>query len=383
MSKSNSWAASGCLALLIALTASDALALDCGAFNFPFCSKAGSEPAQFAADFAPKAPFGGFGGGDCRDKVTRTPVVLIHGNGDSAIGWASPGPARRGKPQRPSVYDAMKGQGYNDCELFGITYLDREEQDLGHTADNIHQPKKYEIIWQFIQSVKAYTGSPQVDIVGHSLGVSMSLAALDYYTYTQDENAWASVRRFINIAGGIRGLNSCVLGIAIAATCQGEHTGPADAYYEFGFFPDLSLMWLPHNRWTAVRSERSLRLAPQRQPKVDFYTIFAGRQDDIHCPKALPKYQQVVECTSGPLFAPAKNVRSQINIGADPPADPPDWTTAVDPQIANLFPRDLGGIGHFGARNYAGPIIYQMLTSNCKGATCKGSFVGSFRLGRP
>ncbi len=71
----------GCrVALFLALTAGNALALECGTFNFPFCSKSNTEPVQYAGDFTPKV---GFGGGDCKDKITRTPVVLIHGNGDS------------------------------------------------------------------------------------------------------------------------------------------------------------------------------------------------------------------------------------------------------------------------------------------------------------
>lgn len=234
------------IALLCTLTVGNVVALDCGTFNFPSCSKSKTDPAQYAGNFDPMVGFGGFGGGHCRDKITRTPVVLIHGNGDNAIGWDSPAAARAGTPERKSVYDKLKARGYNDCELFGVTYLDDDEQT--HAQRNFHQPKKYEIVWKFIQSVKAYTHSPQVDIVGHSLGASMSLATLDYYTDYKPETAWLSVRRFINIAGGIRGLGSCVSGIAMVDTCMAETSGPADAYYEFGFFPDSPFPWFPRNR---------------------------------------------------------------------------------------------------------------------------------------
>jgi pimeloyl-ACP methyl ester carboxylesterase len=376
------------LALIGLLTVCSAQALDCGGYKFPMCVNAVRQPAQFAGGFVPQAPFGGFGGGaNCQDKITHTPVVLVHGNGDSAIGWDSPAPALTGKPQRPSVYQELKAHGYNACEIFGVTYLDpaKQEQEFSHTASNFHQPIKYDVLWQFIESVKAYTGSPKVDIVGHSLGVSMSLAALDYHSdaeFGKNDNAWASVRRFVNIAGGIHGLNSCVLGIYAASTCQGEHSGTAGAFYEFGFYPDFP-WWGSRNRWTAVQGEHSLRRAPQRHPDVYFYTLSAGQQDDIHCPLALPPFASLVKCTSGPLFESASNVRAQLNVGVDPAATPPPWVNQVDQDFKNLVPRDLGGVGHFGARNYTGPLIVQMLTTDCKGLACKGAYVGKVQLAKP
>jgi pimeloyl-ACP methyl ester carboxylesterase len=377
-----------CLALIATLLLGDAHALDCGTFNFPFCSDALSRPAQYAGGFAPPAPFGGFGGGDeCQGKITHTPVVLVHGNGDSAIGWASPAPARAGRPPGRSVYAELKARGYSDCEVFGVTYLDpaRQEQEFSHTASNFHQPEKYEIVWRFIEAVKAYTGSAKVDVVGHSFGASMTLAALDYYSdekYGRNENAWASVRRFINIAGGLRGLNSCVWGIYLASTCQAEHSGRPDAFYQFGFYPDLP-WWGGINRWTAVLGERSLRRAPLRHPGVDFYTIHVGRQDDIHCPLSLAAVPTPLNCSKGSLFETANNVRAQLNIGADPEKPLPPWIEYVDQDYKGLVPRDLGGVGHFGARNYAGPIIAQMLTSDCRGTACKGSYAGKSQLSKP
>ncbi len=379
-----------CLALLgVLMTIGTAQALDCGTFNFPFCVNALSKPAQYAGGFAPQAPFGGFGGGEgCQGKGTHTPVVLVHGNGDSAIGWDSPGPLRAGKPEHRSVYEELKTRGYSDCEIFGVTYLDpgKQEQEFSRTASNFHQPAKYEVIWRFIQSVKAYTGSAKVDVVGHSLGASMSLAALDYYSdekFGKDEKAWASVRRFINIAGGIRGLNTCVWGTYVAATCMSEQSGQPDAFYQFGFFPDLP-WWIGVNRWTASQSEHSLRRAPLRHPEVAFYTISAGRQDDIHCPLAMvASVPTPIKCFTGPLFEPADNVRAQLDVGAKPEKPLPAWVEQVDKDFRRLVPRDLGGVGHFGARNYAGPIIAQMLTSDCRGAACKGSYAGTARPSKP
>lgn len=371
-------------AVCVLAGAVDALAVDCGVYNFPLCSKAQSDPAQYGGGFTPAGTFGGFGGApDCRGRITHTPVVLVHGNGDSAIGWDSPAPARAGRAPRPSPVDELLARGYNECEVFGVSYLDPERAETANTANNFHQPPKYAIVWRFIEAVKAFTGSARVDVVAHSLGVSMSLAALDYYSDADaggDEHAWNSVRRFVNIAGGIHGLNSCLWGILAAPTCMSERSGAAEAFYEFGFYPDLP--WPgAHNRWTAVHGEHSLREAPARHPDVVFYTISAGRQDDIHCP--LTPMPAVVDCGRGALFAPSANVRAQLDIGVAPPASPPAWAAAVDQQFKLIVPRDLGGIAHFGARNYAGPIIAQMLASDCRGLACKGAYAGKLVLARP
>jgi pimeloyl-ACP methyl ester carboxylesterase len=365
--------------LFAALVAGNATALECGQFDFPFCQNAAAKPAQFAGGFNPGVGFGGFGGGDCRGRIAHTPVVFVHGNGDSAIGWDSPALERAGKPARPSVYRDFKSQGYNDCELFGVTYLDRDEQRLSGTSRNAHQPKKYEIVWRFIEAVKAYTGARQVDIVGHSLGVSMTLATLDYYA-DHGQDAWSSVRRFVNIAGGIRGLNACVPGVMTATTCEQEQSGAKDAFYQFGFYPDGSLPWLA-NRWTAASGDHSLRLAARHHPGIAFYTIDAGNSDDIHCSQPYWQWLSGLDCKQGPLFAAAPNVRAQIDIGANPSSPPPSWTTKVASDVAKLVPHDLGGIGHFGARDYAGPLVVRMLTTDCRGLDCARSYGEPARQG--
>ena len=93
-----------------------ALGLSCGTFQYPKCD--GSD-FQFDGGFDPQTGFGGFGGGTCR--ASRTPVIFIHGNGDRAVNWDSP--AKHNKTLSRSVYQEFKARGYNDCELFGITYL--------------------------------------------------------------------------------------------------------------------------------------------------------------------------------------------------------------------------------------------------------------------
>lgn len=170
---------------------------------------------QYAGGFNPGVGYGGFGGGSCT--ASKTPVIFIHGNGDSANSWAAPPGNVSGYTTPPrSVYAEMKARGYNDCELFGVTYLSDSELRTTTASLNYHQPAKYDIITKFIDAVKAYTGKSQVDIVTHSLGVTQTLAALKV------NNRWSSVRKFVNIAGGLKGLNSCYYtgyANAMATTC--------------------------------------------------------------------------------------------------------------------------------------------------------------------
>src|SRR3954451_25399811 len=168
--------AAGAFLLPALLCPAPAQALECGAFTFPKCS---GENIQYAGTFDPKVGYGGFGGGACR--ATKTPVVFIHGNGDRAINWASPvvGTVEGHVPPKRYVYDELKSRGYNDCELFGITYLRHAEQE--NAGANYHRPETYGVIHEFIEAVKAYTGKGKVDLVTHSLGLSMTLAALRHH----------------------------------------------------------------------------------------------------------------------------------------------------------------------------------------------------------
>ncbi|MFO7570033.1 MAG: hypothetical protein R6W75_09565, partial [Smithellaceae bacterium] len=191
--------------LLIFAFAKSAQALSCEKFEYPKCD---GPDLQYAGGFNPQTGFGGFGGGACR--ADRTPVIFIHGNGDRATNWDSQVTGSVGDYQVPkrSVYQEFKARGYNDCELFGVTYLSSGEQASPQT--NYHEPQKYDILIRFIESVKSYTGKKQVDIVAHSLGASMALAALTYQDHQSGSGGWGSVRRFVNIAGGIRGLPPCL-----------------------------------------------------------------------------------------------------------------------------------------------------------------------------
>ena len=100
---------------------------------------------QFAGGFNPSnAPDGGFGGGNC--VAVRTPVIFVHGNSVNATFFAKP--TTNGAP---TVYDTLKAAGYNDCELFGITWLNPTEQ--ANQQLNFHTATKAAMIRDFITAV--------------------------------------------------------------------------------------------------------------------------------------------------------------------------------------------------------------------------------------
>lgn len=332
-------------------------ALDCGTNNGYSCLGAAT---QYAGGFSPGVGSGGFGGGSC--VATRTPVVFVHGNGDSAISFdVPPGTVTTYTTPTRSVYDELRAQGYNDCELFGITYLNSSER--ASPQYNYHQAAKYQIIKTFIDKVLVYTGKTKVDIVGHSLGSTMTLATLKYY------GASAKVRRFINIAGGLRGLNTCYSTGYIspyAPTCNAEGYYPYD-YYTFGLYPSSGVINYGYNRWTGSGST-SLRAMPSTYTAISFYTITAGLYDQAHCFTT----SYVAGCSSGALFNTTDNVKAQVDIGFGSSAYGFDWDWA-DGSPYNIGGGDTSsGVGHLRSKSNAGRIVYNMLGTTCTSGCANG-----------
>ena len=333
-----------------------AQALTCGSTDGKECT---GTATQYAGGFNPGVGYGGFGGGNC--SATHTPVVFIHGNADRAISWDAPPANVPGYSTAPhSVYDEFKAMGYNDCELFGVTWLSSSDQTTSAAAYNYHEPAKYQIIKKFIDAVKAYTGKSKVDIVSHSLGVSMALATIKYY------GIQGSIRRFVGISGGLHGLYSCWYtgyANAYAPTCGSQNYYNS---YIFGFFPEgwYYGSWVT-NPWTGTGTSYSLRQMPGQYTGIRFYTIRAGYHDEVLC----STYSDWSGCADSALFDNYSNVKSQLNVGAGSQADQVDWDW-TDGLPYNVGGGDTDGVGHFKAKNNTGAIIYKMLSTTCTGTGC-------------
>jgi pimeloyl-ACP methyl ester carboxylesterase len=177
-------------------------------------------PSYFAKDFPKiedsrlKVPVGGFGGLHKHAALHHTPVIFIHGNQADAQNWLSP------------MLQFQRLAGYSMQEMYAISYnglgnfyagapaqpLTTPDQDYvqqnpnalangGHGAANEDEIPD---VCRFIQAVMAYTGSLKVDIVTHSLGVTIVRKLLVYYPSLRND-----VTAFVAIAGGNHGTSVC------------------------------------------------------------------------------------------------------------------------------------------------------------------------------
>ncbi len=137
------------------------------------------------------------------------PVIFIHGNGDYAQDWDD------------VRDDYLEGNGsdvyYYPSELYAIGYGDKGALNASY---NHHKADHMQRIRRLIAAVKAYTGATKVDVVTHSLGVTISRKAIKggYAYNTADRSGTAiylgssissNIDTFVGIAGANRGLNSC------------------------------------------------------------------------------------------------------------------------------------------------------------------------------
>ena len=313
---------------------------------------------QFSGGFSPtNAPYGGFGGGNCT--ASKTPVIFIHGNGDKAIRWDYPASTGDYSP-----YDYFKLNGYNDCELFGITWLSPSEQEMYNVADNYYKPSKRDMIKQFIDDVLAYTGKSKVDIIAHSMGVGLALETLRYYNY------WGKVRKFINISGNLRGLQSCYwMGYAnpYAATCGSENIYDSNIFGNYGHY------WLYGGTysWNPRMGDgysKSFRDLPSGKNTI-FYTISAGSYDEIYCTSTWNS-----SCGLTGKFDSYSNVYAQLNIGIAPDPDSVDYNFDTWYYALTMGGDQGNGVGHYRAMRDSGRIQYKMLNSTCTGTSCCGTY---------
>ena len=152
----------------------------------------------------------GFGGSTRLDgpcAPTHDAVVFVHGNADDAAGAALPlggwGPSR----------EHFMEQGHRPSELYA---LDWGLPGLQNAWFNYHSAVDVARVYRFVAAVADYTGG-RVDIVGHSMGVTLARRALQGGRYAPAAGDPVElgpplgdrVDTFLGIAGGNRGLNSC------------------------------------------------------------------------------------------------------------------------------------------------------------------------------
>ncbi|MFL0799800.1 MAG: hypothetical protein K6L80_05075 [Agarilytica sp.] len=151
---------------------------------------------------------GSFGGkvseSDC---ALEQPVIFVHGNSDRCIGGLING------WEKSAEY--FQSKGYRSSELYCTSY---GTGSAVSAASYYHSQEFIMRIRKMVEAVKAYTGADKVDIIGHSMGVTLARKAikggwandlLAGGVYYIGPSLTSSVDTFVGIAGGNRGLASC------------------------------------------------------------------------------------------------------------------------------------------------------------------------------
>ena len=206
--------------------------------------------AQLTTDFQNWLSANGYGGYDFNsggnsyggkasagDAVVNQPVIFIHGNSDSALGQSST------LTGWDSSINYFLSQGYKKSELYATTWGDA---DPFLSAYQYHSKPNLQKIRAFIQAVKAYTGATKVDIVTHSMGVTLARKAIlggsgsdaaNGGSYNLGSPLTASVDAFVGISGANYGLVSCYQTGGSTPTCaatNGLYPGYAAGSPPFG-----------------------------------------------------------------------------------------------------------------------------------------------------
>uniref|UniRef100_A0A0K0F3Z7 Lipase EstA/Esterase EstB family-containing protein n=1 Tax=Strongyloides venezuelensis TaxID=75913 RepID=A0A0K0F3Z7_STRVS len=162
-------------------------------------------------DFA-SITFGNNGsfGGKKNDKSTirKRPIIFIHGNSDGALddgtmwgsGWNS-------------NLKSFMNEGYNMGELYGITWGDRNYLNAMQRTFNCNNVER---IRRFIIAVLEYTKYDSINVVAHSMGVTLTRKAIkggiiEGIDGSCDigESISHKIKTFVSISGGNYGLCFC------------------------------------------------------------------------------------------------------------------------------------------------------------------------------
>jgi len=129
-------------------------------------------------------------------------VIFLHGNNDTPFPTAC-NPLGR----IHSMAQFFLDHGYAAAELWGLGYqgdqCDLIAQPTNRSAGAHSTVANIPDVRRFVHAVLDYTGARQVDIVGHSLGVTLARAWL------RTDNAFHLVRRLVAIDGPNHGIVNC------------------------------------------------------------------------------------------------------------------------------------------------------------------------------
>lgn len=112
-------------------------------------------------------------------------VVLVHGNMAYPSSWNS-------------TVSTLKSRGYVDSQLFRPSWGSKT-----NAGSNSHDTTNTNVVKSALQSALAASCTGKIDVIGHSMGVTLAMKAINELGYS------GKVNSFIGVAGAQHGLNSC------------------------------------------------------------------------------------------------------------------------------------------------------------------------------
>ena len=135
-------------------------------------------------------------------RVERIPVIFVHGNNDSPFPTAC-NPFGRIQAFAQFFLD----HGYSPSELWGLGYQGDQcdlAQDNTHSSGISHTTAvAVPMLRAFVRAVLDFTGAKRVDIIAHSLGVTVARE------WMLQDNAFRKVRALVAIDGPNHGIVDC------------------------------------------------------------------------------------------------------------------------------------------------------------------------------
>uniref|UniRef100_A0A915DCE4 Lipase n=1 Tax=Ditylenchus dipsaci TaxID=166011 RepID=A0A915DCE4_9BILA len=161
-----------------------------------------------------------FGGKSSHEQqINQHPVIFIHGNSDGALDLndadVSVDPSNMG--WSASIEQFLEN-GYSTAELYAITYGDRQIKNSIHRSMDCQTVVR---LRRFVEAVMEYTNASYVDIIAHSMGVSLARRIIkggnmrEVFNQTEVSECYIGhslhqkVHTFIGIAGANYGMCLC------------------------------------------------------------------------------------------------------------------------------------------------------------------------------
>lgn len=170
---------------------------------------------------------GSYGGKESSSTpINQHPVIFIHGNSDLALGSSA------GQTGWAESIAYFQSQGYTKAELYATTW---GPANALMSSNQYHSKSYLMFIRKFIEAVKAYTGAAKVDVITHSMGVTLTRKAIKGGSGYDLANGGAYnlgsslnyIDTFVGIAGANWGLTSCyyAAGSPTCAATNGLYPG--------------------------------------------------------------------------------------------------------------------------------------------------------------